>query len=226
MAVIDGLTRGQAICLQIVFQRTTVDWRAAASDMLFDRRDRMRFPEFENEARLIREKLDESILGCSVRLLATGASDSDSVQLIRQTAPFFRQYASAVNELVPLCSNQLDRNQHISSFLGRYHYRKGMLLSMSEVTGLVSLPSQAIATTKLLRDRGATRAIPETVRQGDVLVGRNTHLGLDTEVRLSSAVHSSSGRNRNWEVHLPSKRHASNSDPGARTRILPYRSSR
>lgn len=190
VSVLDTLESEENVCLQILLSRTTREWGTVGASFIHDGRGKLRFPELQHHLRAIQEKLAQRIFAVSIRLLATSRTARASVSLAKQCSPFFRQYASADNELIPVDVGELPHDAHVASFLNRTSYRKGVLLSGSELAGLIRFPTDHVVSPKLLRDGGVTRPVPNTELSGDLIVGFNDHLGQRRDVKISSAVHS------------------------------------
>lgn len=60
-----------------------------------------------------------------------------------------------------------------------------MIFNCQELLSLVHLPTPAVQSAKLIRDKGDSKAAPASVRQGGILLGQNFHAGQVAEVRLS-----------------------------------------
>ncbi len=190
ISAMHDLEAREGSCLQIVIRRTRCRWREEARSFLFDTSGTSRFRHLERYNREINAKLSEGVFAVSVRLLTTGAANSAALQIARRSGAFFRQFSSVTNELIPLENDPLKRPAQVTSFLNRFSYRKGMLLSPSELERLVRFPSDDLVSEKIFRDRGASRPMGPGQGRADLLIGVNEHMGRRQDVKISSAVHS------------------------------------
>ena len=60
-----------------------------------------------------------------------------------------------------------------------------MLLNRDELLSLVHLPSPAVRSAKLVREKGTSKVAPDTVRREGVLLAHNVHAGETIDVQLS-----------------------------------------
>src|SRR4029077_20606813 len=88
------------------------------------------------------------------------------------------------NALIPLPSGNYPPPHHQRDVLSRQCRRPGMLLNTDELLEFVHLPPAAVQTSKLVRKIKRTKPAPMITVGDGLLLGRNTHLGKETDVRL------------------------------------------
>ena len=88
--------------------------------------------------------------------------------------------------LFPLRNDNYPSVDHAQDVVRRQSRRSGMILNRQELLALVHLPSPAVKSVKLVRDKGDSKAAPSVVRSDrGILLGHNLHAGQAAEVRLS-----------------------------------------
>lgn len=190
VASFEGLNDGESACLQVLFSRTLSSWKQIFDEALFDRVDKPSFANLQNISSLIKEKLSNPLLAVCIRLLAKSDSAERSMQIARQAGSYFKQFArGGRNELIPLRNDQLDASRHTRSIFERTTFRSGMLLTPQELSAIVHLPSDAVKSEKLGRDKNQTKRAPAIATEGTIILGENEHAGRKQIIRVSPATH-------------------------------------
>lgn len=187
IASFEEIAEGESICLQVLLSRTRGNWQPAAQEAIFDQTGKLVFANLNIYLAGIKEKLASPLLAVAVRLTARSDSKEKSLQTVRRTGAFFRQYsAPSSNELIPLKNDGLTTENHLQSFLNRTSYRTGMLLTAPELAAIVHLPSDSIKSPKLKRDENLAKPAPEFATKGNLILGENHHAGAVRKISLSS----------------------------------------
>jgi hypothetical protein len=145
--------------------------------------------EVFNIHRTIEDAPEEPLLiFAAVLRLATNAEDSERAwEIVRGMAGALSSLNHPNgNELIPLRNDEYPLPCHIEDMLHRQSRRSGMLLNSEELLALVHLPSPAVQTPKLVREKNHTKAAPKVVTgERGLLLGRNIYGGKVTDVRLT-----------------------------------------
>jgi hypothetical protein len=133
------------------------------------------------------QKISRPLYAAVVRLAAKSDDFSRSWEIVREMAGALAGFSNpSGNELIPLHNDNYLFASHEEDLVRRQSRRIGMLLNSDELLGFVHLPTAAIKSSKLVRDKGNSKAAPAVVRNdGGILLGHNVNAGKTSEVRLS-----------------------------------------
>jgi len=88
------------------------------------------------------------------------------------------------NEFIPLSNADYPHDEHEVDLLERRTHRSGMLLNLGELVALVHLPSPAVRSERLRRERRTTREAPAVTLGPGLVLGENDHRGRTATVHL------------------------------------------
>ncbi|MEI9966928.1 MAG: type IV secretion system DNA-binding domain-containing protein [Candidatus Moraniibacteriota bacterium] len=173
--------------LQVIFQPVQHPW---AESMLRSVSDRDGKPFFANRPELVaaaQRKSSEPLYAAVIRIAAQSPDLDRAWAIVREmSAPLGGLALVGGNELIPLRNDGYPPLEHEEDVVRRQSRRCGMILNREELLALVHLPSAAVASPKLVREKGNSRPAPAAVRRDTgVLLGHNAHAGQTCEVRLS-----------------------------------------
>ena len=135
-------------------------------------------------------KVSRPLYAAVVRVAAKAETFERVLQIVGDVAGSLRVFANPNgNELIPLRNDlaEYPDEEHVEDLLRRQSRRCGMVLNSDELTGFVHLPSSAVRSPVLERNSGKTKPAPPIVRNATgLLLGRNTHLEEEIDVRLTS----------------------------------------
>lgn len=187
VAAFETLEAGETACLQILWARTRRAWGETAGQAIIDRDGKSRLANLQSVFPLVKDKLARPLFAVAIRLIVASGSPVRTREIVKATAPFFRQFVSVgSNELIPLTDNGLTAEQRLESLVRRQTYRSGMLLSAAELALFAHLPSEAVQSANLRREPDNTKAAPPLVVGHKLYLGDNTHRGKTVRVTLSA----------------------------------------
>ena len=172
---------------QVIFQPVEHPWTESMVNAVTDRDGK---PFFANRPELVaanQRKISHPLYAAVVRLTAKSSELDRAWDIVREmAAPLGGLSQLGGNELIPLRNDDYPSVDHSEDVVRRQSRRSGMLLNREELLALVHLPSAAVTSAKLVREKGGSRPAPAVVRNGGgILLGHNTHAGKTNEVRLS-----------------------------------------
>ena len=181
------LRADEAAVFQVLFRPVKHAWAESALRSVTDARGK---PFFVNRPELLprtKDKLERPLFAAVVRLAARAADFDRALQIVVNTGGAFRAFANPNgNELKPLANTHYPFADHDEDVLRRQSRRSGMLLNVEELVGFVHLPSEAVRTGKLRRERRRTSPAPESATSPNgVLLGHNRHAGITRDFRLT-----------------------------------------
>jgi hypothetical protein len=172
---------------QVIFQPVCHPW---ADDIWRAVTDHNGGSFFANHPELMAaasQKISRPLYAAVVRLAARSDDFSRAWEIIREMAGVLAGFSNpSGNELIPLHNDNYPFARHEEDLVLRQSRRTGMLLNSDELLGLVHLPTAAVKSSKLVREKGDSKAAPAVVRsEGGILLGHNVHAGKTSAVRLS-----------------------------------------
>jgi hypothetical protein len=185
-ATLSELQSGELGFFQVIFQAAQHPW---ATNILRAVSDAEGKPFFVNRPELFaacKQKLARPLYAVTLRVAAKADSSDRVWEIIREMAGVFHLSAEPhQNELFPLESDDYPLPYQEQDLLLRQSRRSGMLLNSDELLTFVHLPSAAVRSSKLVRERGNSKAAPQVAqRESGVLLGHNEHAGRTADVRL------------------------------------------
>lgn len=146
-------------------------------------------PFFVNQPELLEGAKDKFACPLFAVVLRFAASAADSDRAWRIMAEMASGLATLSleggNGLVPLANDEYPSREHEEDLLRRQSRRTGMLLNLEELAVLVRFPDSKVHTPKLRQDTGRTKAAPDTVSAGSIVLGENVHAGVSRQVSLT-----------------------------------------
>ncbi len=187
IAVMDGLSGSEFLCLQVRFCRARGAWQRTVQKTLFDRSGKLVFSNFQDQLAGIKEKLFGTLLAATVRFAIAAGSRARSLELAKMVQAYFVQFACPHgNEFIPLRNANAFADEQTGSFLARTTHRTGFLITVRELEAVIHLPSNAIHSEKLARCENASKVAPDTATTGELVLGINEHNDRVKEIRLST----------------------------------------
>jgi len=172
---------------QVIFEPACHPW---AENMLNSVTNKEGKPFFANRPELTstsQRKISQPLYGVVVRLCARSTEFDRAWEIVREmAAPLGGLWQPGSNELIPLHNRDYPSIDHAQDVVRRQSHRSGMILNREELLSLVHLPTAAVKSPKLVREKGNSKAAPSAARsEGGILLGRNIHARTESEVRLS-----------------------------------------
>jgi hypothetical protein len=187
IAAMADLAPGELAMFQVVFEGTHHAW---SESILHSVTDASGKPFFVNRPELVaraKEKIRSPLFAAVVRIAVWADETSRAGEITRQMGTSMTTFGQADSNTW----NGLSRDDYPlevlqRDLLDRQSRRTGMLLNLTELTGLVHLPGNSVMSAKLRCDSGLTRAAPEALtRSHDLILGKNSYAGQEKLVSLS-----------------------------------------
>lgn len=186
VASLGSLSRGDVALLQVLFEPVREAWGAAALRAVTTPDGEPFFADAPEVTKLAHEKCAEPLYASVIRLAVATSERATAEDVLLGVATAIRSLGQpGRNELTPLPTRDLDRL--ILSILDRTAHRSGMILSLSDLAGLVRLPSPFVRSPRLVRPSSRTKAAPARDRSQTFVLGTNEHDGVESTVTLSTA---------------------------------------
>lgn len=176
-----NLQRGEKAVLQVLFQKAKGNWADEVNKLLAN-------SDFKsivaNSAQSRKDKFSASLFAVAIRLMVESPNKTIGWQIIKQIGGNFSQFATPNgNELIALSNDGLSENNQFLSLLNRTSYRSGLLLNTNELVSFVHFPTAKMS--KLKRDEGNTKAVPNAFLNYPFVLGLNQHQSEIKTVSLS-----------------------------------------
>ena len=186
VAALSELRPGELGLFQVLWQPVQNPWAESITGSVM-REDGK--PFFVNAPELVsaaEKKVLKPLFAVVVRIMARAENNARLYEIARDLAGSLRVFNNPQgNALIPLTNNDYPYLAHLEDVIFRRSRRTGMILNSDELTGFVHLPSSAVRSPALLRDAGATKAAPGSVRQSGIVIGDNEHNGETVPVFLT-----------------------------------------
>ena len=181
-AVLGSFENSQFGGLQIIWYPAKSNWAEnirLSSRNEFDPRKPSRFRE-QDLIKQAEQKIEKPFFATVINIIAS------SLQIAQSLESYLDLFSTSHNtfERVKNCESYSIECLK-EAVLGRHSNHYGMLLNSAELAGLLHLPSQDIASQKLIRPRIKTVPAPEAALSGELILGQNIHRGKTTIVRLN-----------------------------------------
>ena len=181
-AVLGSFENSQFGGLQIIWYPVKNNWAEnirLSSRNEFDPRKPSRFRE-QDLIKQAEQKIEKPFFATVINIIAS------SLQIAQSLESYLDLFSTSHNtfERVKNCESYSIECLK-EAVLGRHSNHYGMLLNSAELAGLLHLPSQDIASQKLIRPRIKTVPAPEAALSGELILGQNIHRGKTTIVRLN-----------------------------------------
>lgn len=172
---------------QVIFEPASQPWTESMLNAVTDGEGK---PFFVNRPELVtgsHQKISQPLYGVVVRVAARGDTFDRVWDIVRELSmPLGGLSEPGGNELIPLRNDDYPSVDHAADVVRRQSRRSGLILNREELLSLVHLPTAAVQSSKLIREKGDSKAAPSAVRSaGGLLLGHNLHAGQVVEVRLS-----------------------------------------
>jgi hypothetical protein len=174
-------------CVQILFQRVINPWEQCILDTVEAGGDGCLFDDAPEFVPLAKEKTETPLFAVVLRIATQAGTPERVWELVRTMQGFLLQFKRpGSNEFIPLENDGYPTALHEEALFARVSYRSGMLLSLNELLGLAHFPDASITHPALVRLKRRTKALPNEALDHLLVLGRNEHRGITTEVTLST----------------------------------------
>lgn len=187
VGALSEIEAGEAAVFQVIWSPTVHPWDESIMRTVTHADGSALFVNAPELLPGAREKVSKPIFAAVVRLAVRAESEARMLEIACNVAGALGAYGSrSGNELVPLRNDDSPSEDHERDLLRRQTRRSGMLLNAEELTGFVHLPTSEVASPRIRQKVGKTKAAPETVRGGSLVLGTNVHHGVTVPVSLAS----------------------------------------
>jgi hypothetical protein len=185
VSALEGMAADEAAALQILFEPASAPWPESIFRAVSDNAGGDFFLNAPHIGREARRKALLPLFGVVVRIAAAGPELARRDRLLRLAAALAQFEAPDRNAFFVLNAGETMSSELTSDFILRQSSWSGMLWSLEELTALVHLPGEAVASPSFLaRTARPTKAVRATVSDG-LHLGTNIHAGKPSEVYLS-----------------------------------------
>lgn len=187
IASLEAVINQEAVCLQIIFERTRHLWQEAIREAIQSLSINNKNNPYLQLLTNSNEKLSQPLLAVALRLVVQSENQERSWQIARNVGTFLKQFSNPNgNELIPLRADNFFTQRHLDNILRRISNRSGMLLGTSESAALMQFPNEAIISKKIKRDEKRSKAVTSLALSHSLILGKNNHQGKIQEVSLSN----------------------------------------
>lgn len=184
LSTMEGLGDHDLGLVQVLFERTRHPWGRTATAWLTGTDGVPVFPDSKGLLAGAAEKFSRPLVAAVVRVAGRAADRERAWDIARRLGGGLAQFSGA-NEFMPLSADEYDAFDQERDLLLRRTHRGGMLLSTTELAGLVHVPASSVRTEQVRASPSRTKASPPSVASGEVSLGENVHRGRRTPVMLS-----------------------------------------
>ncbi|MEO0339111.1 MAG: hypothetical protein AAF242_07840, partial [Bacteroidota bacterium] len=161
IGALEYIQNGQLGMLQILFQGARNKWSEHSFRSVTTESGKPFFPDAPEMIPLTKQKGSSPLLGAVIRIIGQDRYLDGAMKvagLVKNSlGPLL---FGKSNALVPAFSAQYPLEAHVMDVFERRSRRLGMLLSTEELASLIHIPSQAVASKKLLRQAAKSKAAP------------------------------------------------------------------
>jgi hypothetical protein len=188
LGALENLQQGEVAVLQVLFHGTRNPWAESIFRAVMGSDGDCFFADAPQVEQLAKQKISFPLYSAVIRIGAKSFAEDRSWRIVKALGAGFRQFSRPdSNELIPLSNDGYPDAWHENDLLLRRSHRTGMLLSSDELVGFVHLPTDAVRSEKLQRQRRATRSAPALATGSSLVLGENIHRGVRTTVTLTPA---------------------------------------
>lgn len=186
MAALEMVSEGECALIQILFTPAKQEWRSELISSVTTPDGACLFSDAPQIKQATYDKASYPLFSVVIRAGAISTSTEKAHKLVQHIGRGLGQFdAIDGNRLIPLSNEYFPEPVHENDLLLRMTHRTGMLLSTTELIGLVHLPTKAIASKRLLRADLRTKECPRLVLGNDFVLGLNRHRELEKKMSLS-----------------------------------------
>ena len=187
VGALDALDSGEIGVIQVLFQSVRTPWAESIVHAVTDGHGRSIFVDAPEMLALAREKIMHPLHAVVLRVAACSQHRGRAWDIVRGLGSGLSQYNNpSSNELIPLDNDGYPNRLHEEDLLRRQSHRSGMLLNTDELVGLTHLPAPSVRSERLIRTVLRSKAAPDIVARGEILLGHNTHNGVTAPVMLQA----------------------------------------
>ncbi len=143
----------------------------------------------DNAVANITEKVKSTILGATIRVIASAENKDRSEQILRELESAFNQFNNPESNSL---SFEKVPDKKLPGFLHNYSYRlpkeeEEIPLNLRELSTVFHFPLGVASTPQLKQAKSGIAPAPQGMSDHGVLLGANSYRGRDTEIRMSRA---------------------------------------
>jgi hypothetical protein len=189
VAALGALGSGEIGIFQVLFEPVRAPWSAHTLKAVTTPLGEPFFADAPEITELAREKCADPLCASVIRVAVSAITRETAEDVLVGVATALSLRGSTGrNEFTPLPPGPID--ELVNDILERTTHRSGMILSLSDLAGIVHLPAASLVSERLVRPATHTKAAPPTSATAPFVLGKNQHqgeehtVGLTTEDRL------------------------------------------
>ncbi len=187
VGALNSLSTGEVGVFQLLFQPVRNPWAESILHSLTNGRGSDFFQDAPEIAVQAREKLAHPLYAVVLRVAARSRHPERAWDIVRGLGGALAQYTDpSGNELIPLENHGYPDREHEGNLLLRQSHRSGMILNSDELVCLAHLPAPTVRAERLARKIAHSKAAPNSLSVGEILLGHNTHYGATIPVMLEA----------------------------------------
>jgi hypothetical protein len=188
LSILEHLGEDELATIQVLFRQTINPWSESILRSVTDEKGGSFLLNAPEMPALAKEKVSSPLYSVVIRAVGQSTTLEQAQSIAYHVAQsVITATASNYNSLTFLQSDVYPFEYQASDFINRESHRLGMLLNSKELLTLVHLPGASVASPKLERDIRKTKAVPAIALGHQLVLGVNTHQGIQKAVTLSTA---------------------------------------
>lgn len=188
IAVLESVNGDECVVFQVLFSPANHYWSDVLVAAVTDYDGGCIFADAPYLLKETEAKASEPMFATLVRVACVALSQTAANTLLKNVAGALGQFDNPTrNRLMPLVNDNYPTAVHLDDIVSRTTHRTGMLLSLSELVGLVHLPSASLNASKLPIQTERTKAAPSSALNHPFTLGTNTHASQVQTVGLTPA---------------------------------------
>lgn len=186
LSLMEHLEENEQVIYQVLCNGVCNHWESSILRSVSGKKGEPFFEDAPKMLPLAKEKVTSTICAATVRLLTQAPTITASFALLEKVSfALCTTVKSQYNALRPLIDSTYSIENRISDIMYRTSCRAGMLLNTKELASFIHIPEAALISKKLLGDTRKTKQVPLIAQGHRLLLGKNIHAGIETEVTIA-----------------------------------------
>ena len=185
VAALGALESGEIGIFQLLFEPVRAPWAPHTLKAVTTPLGEPFFADAPDITKLAKEKCAEPLYASVIRVAVSAINRETAEDVLVGVAAALNLCGSPErNEFTPLPAGQID--ELVNDVLSRTTHRSGMILSLSDLAGIVHLPAASLISERLVRPTARTKAAPLACTSAPFVLGKNEHQGEEHTVGLTT----------------------------------------
>lgn len=186
-SILEHLQEDEQIVFQVLFNGVLNHWQSSIIRSVSNAKGEPFFEDAPEMLPLAKEKVANTILTATIRILAQAPTLDESFSLLQKTAfAIITNTRSSHNALIPLSDTEYSFEKRFDDIIFRQSHRIGMILNTKELSLFIHLPEPSLISKKILGDAKKTKTTPSITEGHPFVLGKNIHNGIEKEVSISN----------------------------------------